>query len=111
MKTTSNQQVMLGQPLDYPYVLVSTLKQFFGGISGIKSAYLACIQYADSSLSPKLLIGLDTTHDVEKVVCMFEEYMCDKPVFNEPLEFVSANSEPFSGYFSRIEPIYKKIKN
>ena len=108
MKTTSNKQVMLGQPLDYPYVLVSTLKQFFGGISGIKKAYLACIQYAESNFSPKLLIGLDTVHEVDKVVCMFEEYMGDKPAFNEPLEFVNANSAPFQRYFSKIEPMYEQ---
>ncbi len=108
MKTTSNAQVLLGQPLDYPYVLVSILKQFFVGISVVKKAYLACIQYPDSGFSPKLLIGLDTTHDIEKVVCMFEEYMGDKPVLNEPLEFVNANSSPFHGYFHKIEPIYEQ---
>ena len=108
MKTTSNEQVMLGQPLDYPTVLVSTLKQFFGGISGIKKAYLACIQYPQSNRSPKLLIGLDTTNDTEKVVRLFEKYMCDKPAFNQSLEFVNANSAPFQGYFSKIEPIYKQ---
>jgi hypothetical protein len=39
---------------------------------------------------------------------MFEDYMGDKPAFDEPLEFVNANNAPFQSYFSKIEPLYEQ---
>ena len=102
----NNQQVLLGQPIDYPHGLFALMKPFFEGTLGVKKAYLASIQYTDSSLSPKLLIGLDTHHELKDVVQQFEAYMKDKDAVTELIEFVSANRPPFQGYFSKITPFY-----
>lgn len=107
MTTTKNQDVMIGQPLELPTHLMTTLSAFFSCIIEVKAAYLACVQYPTPNAKPKLLIGLDSHISPENILALLKEYMSNKPPITHPMQFVDiGETSPFHQYFSTISPFY-----
>ena len=73
MKTAENNEVLIGQPLELPVNLMSTLTTFFSHIREVKSAYIACIQYPTPNAQPKLLIGLDSSISPKHILALLEK--------------------------------------
>ncbi|MEO7176024.1 MAG: enhanced serine sensitivity protein SseB C-terminal domain-containing protein [Saprospiraceae bacterium] len=56
-------QVLMGQPANYPTVMVNSLCTLYAGKPNVNAAYLAWIDNPASGTSPHLIIGLDATGD------------------------------------------------
>ena len=71
-KTIENMRALVGQPINYPEELISILITYFSSNKNIERGYLACVQYPDSMEQIKLLIGVDTSSDLTKIVFELE---------------------------------------
>lgn len=101
---TNNNEVLIGQPIDYPAELVLSMKNIFNLEKRIQKAYLACIQYPDPQVAPKILIGLEVTGDIEIIISNILAYMENYDI--KQLEFIDATKGQFMNYFSKIKPFY-----
>jgi hypothetical protein len=100
-----DRSVLVGQPKEYPHVLVTALKKYFSGAEEVAAAYLAL--YVDPKIGPepRLVVTIASTQDAKSVVkdagVIAREIMCDGPA----VDFVvikkgadarlSGGSEPF----------------
>lgn len=103
----NNTQVLVGQPVNYPNELISSMKNIFEFQTGVQKAFIACIQYADPKSSSKILVGLGVNGDIEKIISdiriQIENYDTNQ------IEFTDAVNGKFNNYFSKIKPFYNRI--
>lgn len=99
-------QVLVGQPIHYPSELMIFMSEIFDLEKSIKKAYLACIQFADPKLSLKILIGLEVSGDVEKIISNILIHMQDHQI--KQFEFADATQGQFQNYFMKIKPFYSR---
>ena len=100
-----NMQVLIGQPIEYPEKIVVLVKEFLTKNKNIKKAYLACIQYPDPNISPKILIGLEVKQGIKEIINDLEKKLIINNL-NEIVELTDVNDMNFKEYFSKIDPFY-----
>lgn len=108
-KTQKEMQVLIGQPKVYPETLIQEMKKFFNQNLSVKKVYLACIQYPEPNISPKLIVGIkNIENSLAPIVLDLENYLSSKKIKLMEIDFVDADHEPFNNYFSKIKPFYSK---
>lgn len=61
-------QILVGQPKDYPHLLIDTLKNYFSKTNNVNAAYLAQIFVPNKDEKPHLMVGVDMYGDNEKIL-------------------------------------------
>jgi len=105
-KKANGLQVLIGQPINYPSELVQFLKKYFEYNSKIKKAYLAIIQYPVPTLTPRLLIGLEVTSGIEKIIDDLQFQIEKKELIVGKIDFTDAINGEYRNYFLKTEPFY-----
>lgn len=102
-------QVLIGQPLDYPSELITSLKNIMSLDVNIRRAYLAYIQYSDKLIPQKLLIGLEVVSYVNEHIALLKNKLDLENIDIRGVEFSDAINGPFKSYFCKIEPFYSSV--
>jgi hypothetical protein len=104
---TKPTQVLISQPLPYPTELTDALKPVFADHPAIRSAYLAQVDDPDTGRHPVIgieLIGSDWRTMMDGLRVDLPRAIPDRRV----VDFVPCPGGPFDGYFSKIEPFYRR---
>jgi SseB protein C-terminal domain len=99
-------QVLLSVAKSYPNKLISFLNKSLPYIKGIKSAYMASIQYP-SDPYPKVLIGLVVDGEINEIIIDLSKQAEASQIPLEMIEFTDAINGYFQNYFSQIDPFYQ----
>jgi len=105
-----NNQVLIGQPIDYPIESLLLMKNIFDQEKGVLRAYLACIQYPDPESFPKILIGLEVDGEIENIIPTIMVHVNGKNFDYMQVEFTDAKNGQFKSYFLKIKPFYDQGK-
>ncbi len=67
-KIEKETKVLLGQPSEYPSIMIDSLTQLLAKHSNVKKAYLALMHDASVDEQPHLIIGIEADGDIEKIM-------------------------------------------
>jgi hypothetical protein len=104
-------QVLLGQPAIYPAKMIDSLKKFLCQRSNVNAAYLALMHDSSLDEKPHLLVGIDASGDIEKIIREAGSIVGDTSPNGEFVDLIRIKSEDqgLSEYFLReVRPFYKK---
>jgi hypothetical protein len=105
-------QVLLGQPAEFPTVLVEALNTYAAGQPLIRAIYLAQMQLPDSQVAPRLLLGFDVegedTAFLQEIGAVIQHQLDATHQFVDIVLVSPDSEEPLSQYFYQTEPIYKR---
>ncbi len=106
-EVTRNEKMAIGQPKEYNMDLIEALKIQYTDHPGIKSAYIAMVQYVDRGLPPNLIIAVDTDEEFDEIAndtgFTAEQFLEN----NEIIEVMKLDkSSHFYGYFINAVPFY-----
>ena len=103
--------VLMGQPANYPTHMVDSLCQLLAKHSHVKKAYLALMHDASVDEKPHLIIGIEASGDIEKVIREAGVVAADSAPDGEAVDLyrVNADDSGLSQYFIHdTTPFYER---
>lgn len=104
-------QVFLGQPREYPSILVSALTTLFSKHRNVKAAYLALMHDPSVDAKPHLVIGVEADGDFERVIRDAGAVVVEVAKEGDPVDFVriEQGQRGLSEYLTRsTKPFYER---
>ena len=103
------QQVMIGQPKDYPTELVEALSRYFKKESRVKRAYVAHYFNPATGEPPHTLVGIEASGDWDSVIGGIGVVAKGVMVPNPPIDFMPlTGDEGVQGYLKKLKPFYER---
>lgn len=107
---SAGDRILLGQPNNYPYQLVETLKKNFKKNRHIKQAFLAQMFNPSIDKKPHTLLIIDTKDDFNRVGYTIGALLNTIEIPEPPVDITQFHNsdDPISNYCLEIKPFYKK---
>ena len=102
------QQVLLGQPKNYPHALADALSRLFKGLKTVDSAYLVHFHNPSRNVPPHTLIGIAATGDWEDILRQVEIVAQNVEIPDPPVDVIRVDAGNLSTYFEKTKPFYKR---
>jgi hypothetical protein len=102
------QEILLGQPADYPHALVSALKTFFLTAPIVRAAYLAQVAEPRSNVPPHPMIALDLVEHSQDLIQQAVVVAREACGPGQIIDFVVLGSGGKLDYFKTIKPFYER---
>lgn len=109
--TEKETSVLMGQPSNYPTHMVESLNQLLAKHSHVEKAYLALMHDASVDEKPHLIIGIEASGDIEKVIREAGIVAADSASDGEVVDLyrVNADDSGLSQYFiNDTIPFYER---
>ncbi|NOY66230.1 MAG: enhanced serine sensitivity protein SseB [Gammaproteobacteria bacterium] len=106
----TDNEVVLGEPEEYPGLLVDSLTTLFSKHANVKAAYLALIHDKSQDDEPNYIIGIQGNDDLEKVIEEAGQVARDVTDEEEIIDFiiVEDDDDDISSYFiHETRPFYE----
>ena len=103
--------VLMGQPANYPTHMVESLNQLLAKHSNVNKAYLALMHDASTDEKPHLIIGIEASGDIEKVIREAGIVAADSAPDGEVVDLYRVNPDDsgLSQYFiNHTTPFYER---
>lgn len=101
-----NKSILIGEPRNYPKVLVHALSELFKQHPEIKKAYLAQIFDPSSGEPPHITVGIMMNAQIESIAYDLHKIVETHCTINEFVDFIPINLPNTVELFSSIEPFY-----
>lgn len=111
MVVEQDTQVLLGQPAQYPEMMVASLRTLFAQHASVKAAYLALIHDRSRDAKPHLIVGIETQGEFEKVAREAGMVASDTGPKGEPVDLISVvrGEKGIAQYFvEEVKPFYER---
>lgn len=103
------EQVVIGEPSDYPSELVSALARLYCSLSQVNRAWVAFYHNSTRDKEGGLLVGLDVdAHQFDKISGESGVVIDSIPKRHKFVDFVRYNGQGVSAYFSSQKPFYQR---
>lgn len=104
------EEVLLGQPAQYPVKLVESLKKYFATHMSVKKAYLAQIHIPSFDQPPHPVIGIEVDGDFNEIVQDLGSITIGSLADNQFVDYVPIDSGTISDYLiNKTEPFYVRL--
>lgn len=111
--SNSEQEIMMGQPKEYPTELVEALKTLFADFDAVDAAYLAHVFVPESGEAPHNCIGLKLRNpDALQIILQFAINVQQQVEPDKIVDFVHMTEDShdtLSQYLLKTEPFYKGL--
>ena len=113
--SSSNSEIIMGQPKEYPTALVEALKELFQDFDAVDAAYLAHVFVPESGEPPHTCIGLQVSNpEALQVVLQFAITAQKQVEPNKIVDFVHVTEDrkeedELVQYLLKTEPFYRGI--
>lgn len=104
-------RVRIGQPANYPFKMVASLRSFFITRTNVKAAYLALMHNPSLDDKPHLIVGIEADGDVEEILREAGTMIGGTVPDGDPVDMLNIKrGEPgVSQYFLKnVNPFYKR---
>lgn len=104
-------RVLLGQPAEYPAQMIDSLTQLFAKHPNVKRGYVALMHDASLDEKPHLIVGIEASDDVERVIAEAGEVAADTAPEGEPVDLlrVQTGDSGVSRYLlEETKPFYER---
>ena len=108
---TGTQEVLLGQPANYPDTMVTAIKGLLSKHSEVRAAYLVSMQDKTQDAKPQLVVGIDADDNFEQLVREIGVVAGDTSPAGVPVDLmqVAAGEPGLSDYFiNNVTPFYAR---
>jgi len=110
--TKESNQVLLGQPAQYPEKMVDALTSLFSKRANVKAAYLVLMHDPSHDDKPHLVVGVDADREIESIIREAGTVAADTSPQGEPVDLYrieESDQDGLSQYFIReVTPFYTR---